>query len=54
MNLIFFSSLNLSFKAKAILYSGAGTGGAGGATGPPNDLQISYPYWNRGGQITPT
>ena len=38
----------------SILISDAGTGGARGATGPPNIWQISKPYSNRGGQIIPT
>ena len=37
-----------------LFISDAGTGGARGATGPPNIWQISYPYLNRGGQIIPT
>ena len=34
--------------------SDARTGGARGATGPPNIWQVSQPFYNQGGQIIPT
>ena len=36
-----------------MLYSDAGTGGARGATGPPNIWQISYPIRTGEGRLSP-